>query len=356
MVDVPTPALLVDLDAMERNIAKLSTHLRERKVNWRPHIKGIGVPAIAHLALKAGAIGVTCARLAEAQVMVMSGIRNVLLANQVVTSDKISALARLSKLAQVIVAVDDPDNVQHIGQVACQQGLNVGVIVELDIGLNRSGVEPDRRAVRLARVAQQTKGVSFRGLMGWEGHAQAIQNHAEKESAIAVAVMALTRTAELCRAAGIPTEIVSCGGTATYAISAAQPGVTEIQAGGGILGGVFYEAAGADVEHALKVVATVTSRPAPHRIVVDAGSKAMSADVALPRPVNLDGVSRLRLSAEHTVIELDHQDVQLRIGDRVSFVPGYEDTTVGLHDVLYGVRNGIIEEIWPIATRRMLYC
>ncbi len=354
IADLDTPALVVDIEAMERNIARISSCLRDAGKAWRPHTKGIKVPAIAHRMIRSGAIGITCAKVSEAEVMVAAGIDNILIANQVVGTTKLQRLAALRRSANVMVAVDSVQNVQQIGAVASEWGQTVGALVEVNVGLERCGVAPGEPALQLARAIQETNGVTFEGVMAWEGHTQTISGVAAKERAIAESVGALTMTAERCRSAGLPVRVVSCGGSGTYRITARQPGVTEIQAGGGVFGDVFYNDAGAEVEFALTVHATVTSRPAADRIVADSGKKSMSGDTALPRPLGLRGVKKVRLAAEHATIELEESNEQLRVGDRIVFLVGYEDTTVCLHDVLYGVRGGLVEAVWPILGRGKL--
>jgi D-serine deaminase-like pyridoxal phosphate-dependent protein len=352
--DLDTPALVVDLDVMDRNIHRIISYLREAAVSWRPHTKGTKVPAIAHRLIKAGAIGVTCAKLSEAEVMAAAGISNILIANQIVGPLKLKRLINLCRWADPIVAADNPENLKEMGALAEAGEVKVGILVEVNIGLNRCGVEPGQPAVDLARIVQDTDGLSFKGFMGWEGHTQLIADPVEKERAVAKSVDALTSTAARCRSAGLPVEIISCGGTGTYRQTALQAGVTEVQAGGGIFGDVFYQNAGAQTEFALTILSTVTSRPTQDRVVTDAGKKTMSGDTALPQPKGVEGVKRLRLAAEHCTIELEVPNGSLRVGDKLSFLVGYEDTTVCLHDYLYGARNGIIEVVWPILGRGKL--
>ena len=191
--------------------------------------------------------------------------------------------------------------------------------------------------------------------MGWEGHAAAVLDPAQKAHAVAAAVRRLTQCAERCESEGLGVGIVSCGGTGTYWASAAQPGVTEIQAGGGVFGDVHYrQDYGIDHPYALTLMTTVTSRPTPHRIICDAGKKAMSGDTALPAPVGVGTKRLVRLSAEHATVELETPSESPRVGEHLEFVVGYSDTTVHLHEVLYGVRGGRIEAAWPILGRGRL--
>jgi len=350
-----TPALMVDLEALDANIARIAATCRRHGVAWRPHTKGIKVPEIAHRLLAAGAIGVTCAKLGEAEVMADGGIRDILVANQIVGAQKIARLVELRRRADVIVAVDSPDNVAAIAAAARRAGVVVRLVIEVEMGLKRAGVAPGEACLALARRIGSEIGVRFCGVMGWEGHAAPITDPAEKADAVAAAVRDLTRSAELCRAAGLPVDIVSCGGTGTYWLSAAQPGITEIQAGGGVFCDVHYRTHfGVEHPYALSLLTTVTSRPNPHRIVCDAGKKAMSSDAAVPAPVGIGATRLVRLSAEHVTVELEAPADTPRAGEHLEFVVGYSDTTVHLHETLYGVRHGKIEAVWPILGRGKL--
>ena len=347
-----TPALVVDLDVVDANIASISDVCQRHQVAWRPHIKGQKVPEIAHRMLAAGAIGVTCAKLGEAELMAASGIRDILLANQIVGCTKIARLMKLATIADVIVAVDNAENGRALAAAAEDNGIVLRVVVEVDTGLNCAGVGPGEPCLSLAKVLACEPALRFEGLMTWEGHAASIRNSDEKDLAVRHCLQQLTKCADLCRCGGIPVNIVSCGGTGTYWLSAAYPGVTEIQAGGGVFGDLRYgRSFGVNLPCALTVVSTVTSRPTSLRIVCDAGKKAMSVEAVPPYPVGIQGVRQVRFSAEHSVIDLDAPNDALRIGESVEFVVGYADLTVNLHDELYGVRNGRVVECWPIVGR-----
>jgi D-serine deaminase-like pyridoxal phosphate-dependent protein len=347
-----TPALILDLDVMEENIARIVATCRDAGVNWRPHTKGQKVPEIARRLLAAGARGITVAKLGEAEVMAAAGIDDILIANQIAGERKIARLVALRKRCDVVVSVDDAGNVAALGAAAQAAGVRLRVVIEVNIGLNRAGVEPGEPCVALARLIGRQPGLAFAGVMSWEGHAAPIKDPAEKAAAVASAVAKLTRSAALCREAGMPVDIVSCGGTGTYRLSVAQPGVTEIQAGGGIFCDIQYRKNyGIEHPYAMTIVTTVSSRPNPTRIVCDAGKKAMSGDTAMPEPLGIAGVKSVRLSAEHVTIELEAPNTALRVGDPLEFVVGYTDTTVHLHETMYGVRRGRVEEVWPVAGR-----
>ncbi len=354
-LELDTPALMLDLDVMERNIARMASTFREAGVGWRPHTKAIKVPELAHKLLEAGALGVTCAKVGEAEVMAAAGVRDILIANQIVGKIKIDRLMDVLERSDVIVAVDDPRNVRELAAAATASGRRLRVVIEVDIGMHRAGTQPGEPTVELAKLIAGSSGLRFAGVFGWEGQAVHMQDLEAKEREIERAIGLLTATADKCRAAGLDVAIVSCGGTGTYQHTARLPGITELQAGGGIFCDVLYrEDMHVDHEFALTILATVTSRPVPTRIICDAGKKTMSSDVAKPRPLIEAPVESVRLSAEHTVLELSAPDTQLQVGDKVEFIVGYSDTTTMLHEEMYGLRGGRVEVVWPIAGRGKL--
>lgn len=347
-----TPALLVDLDVMEANIDRVARVCRENGVGWRPHTKGQKTPEIIRKELAAGAIGVTCAKLGEAEVLAEAGIEDVLIANQIVGPIKIKRLMTLLDRAQPIVAVDSLENVAELAEATRGREKALRVVIEVNIGMNRAGVEPGEPVVVLANAIAQHAGLCFVGLIGWESHAVTLADQAEKAAVVARSIRWLTDSAVACRNAGHVVQIVSCGGTGTFPFCVQQSGVTEVQVGGAIFSDEHYRTHyHVDFPTALTILATVTSRPTPTRVILDAGKKTMSGDAAMPRPLDLPGVRQLRLSAEHTTIETDAPSDVPRVGDRLELVVGYSDTTVHLHEEIVGLRNGRVEAVWHVAGR-----
>jgi len=349
---IDTPALLVDLDVLDGNIGRIAAICRQHGVRWRPHIKGQKVPQIVWRQIEAGAKGITCAKLSEAEVMADAGIDDILIANQIVGDTKVDRLIALRRRVAVMTAVDNIDNVVAIGRAAVAAGVIISVVIEVDIGMKRAGVQPGAATIELAENVTCVPGVKLAGLMAWEGHVARIEDAGNKRLMVEEAVGLLVQTADAIRNKGIPVEIVSCGGTGTYPITAAIKGVTEIQAGGGIFSDIAYRTL-YQIDHppALTVLSTVTSRSVPTRIICDAGKKSMSGDTALPAPMGIDHVRSIRLSAEHAIIELAQRDDTPRIGDKLEFVVGYADTTVHLHEELYVIRDGRVVDVWPITGR-----
>lgn len=349
-----TPALIVDLDVLDTNIAYMAGLLRERGVGWRPHAKAHKSPAVAHRLIAAGAHGITCAKLGEAEVYAASGIRDILVANQVVGPIKTRRLANLALDADVIVAVDNIANAREIDAAAAVAGSRPRVVIEIDSGMGRAGVAGVDAAVMLAREISSLPNVRFAGVMGWEGHAVGIPDAAEREREIRAAVGRLLVAVEAIRAAGIAVEIVSCGGTGTFVTASDMAGITEVQAGGGIFGDAFYRQLDVPVRPALSLQVTVTSRPAPDRIVFDAGRKALDPTNMAPEVVGLDGVSGIGLSAEHGTIRLRCGSDDLRVGDLLRLNVGYSDQAVHLHEQLIAVRDDRVVAVWPTLARGRL--
>ncbi|SRR5579883_544312 len=347
-----TPALLVDLDVLDANIKRVADTCRAHGVGWRPHMKGHKTPEIARRELAAGAIGITCAKVSEAEVMAAAGIHSMLIANEVVGAPKVRRLIDLVGPADPIVGVDSVASAVELAEAARAQGKTLKTAIEVNTGMNRAGVEPGAPVLALAAEIAKRPGLRLVGLFGWESHAVTLADPAEKERTVKEAVGKLTATARACREAGHGIEVVSCGGTGTFPYCIQQPGVTEVQIGGAIFSDRHYrEHYHMDFPFALTVLATVISRPTPTRIVLDAGRKTMPGDAAMPEPLGLPPIAALRLSAEHAKIELEQPSGTPRIGDKIEFVVGYHDTTVHLHEEIAAVRNGRIEAVWRVAAR-----
>jgi D-serine deaminase-like pyridoxal phosphate-dependent protein len=347
-----TPALLVNLDVMQANIARIAETCRRHGVQWRPHIKGQKTIGIIRKEIEAGAIGVTCAKLGEAEVMADAGIRSILIANQIVGAIKVRRLIDLLDRAEPMVAVDCLGNVSELAEAAASRGRRLGVVIEVDIGMKRAGVSPGEAVVALAKAVAERPGLLLRGLAGWESPAVTIADPAKKREAVTTAVALLTASADACRKAGHRIDIVSCGGSGTFPYCIEQPGITEVQVGGAIFSDICYRTKyHLDFPFALTLLATVTSRPNPTRIVLDAGKKSLSSDTAMPQPIGLPEIANLRLSAEHMTIELAGPSLEPRVGGQVEIIVGYSDTTVHLHDEIIGIRNGRVEAVWPISAR-----
>ena len=264
--ELDTPALLVDLDALDHNIHEIAETCRVHHVNWRPHSKSHKSPDIVRKQLAVGAKGIVCAKLAEAEVMAQAGIGDIMIANQIVGAIKIERLATLSRYAEPIVAVDSIENVTALA-TRFRADRPLSVVIEVDIGMGRAGVSPGAQVAGLAAAIMAARGLRFRGVMGWESHVIGIPDPALKAKAVAEAVGLLVASADLCRGKGFPVDIVSCGGTGDFPYCCAVPGVTEVQVGGGVFSDAHYRThTNFSLPYALTLLATVTSWPTATRV------------------------------------------------------------------------------------------
>jgi D-serine deaminase-like pyridoxal phosphate-dependent protein len=354
--DLDTPVLCIDLDACEANIRDITSACASRGVKWRPHAKCHKSVDVARRLIEAGAIGLTCAKLGEAEVYAAAGIGDLLIANMLVGPHKVERLVALRRVADPIVCFDCLAQAEPIGHAMKAAGLKVRALLEIDIGMQRAGVLPGERALALARQVKSLPGIELAGIMGYEGHLLLIEDPAEKESKIRQALAQLTQTRALLVQNGISCPIVSCGGTGSFEICVSQPGITEIQSGGAILMDAFYRTR-CHVEqfrYALKVLATIVSRPAADRAIIDAGRKTMNMDLAMPFVIGREDIRVVSLSAEHGILRLDPSAQDLQIGQRLEMVPGYSDFTCVLHDQFYALRGDVVEGVWPLQARGKL--
>lgn len=351
MEALETPALCLDLDKYERNVERMVEYIvRRNGLGWRPHMKGQKAAPLALKAIAAGALGVTCATLYEAEAMAEAGVNSILIANQVVGERKLARLARLVRRTPgVIAATDSLAHVRLVQDAAVTAGVEIGLLIEVNVGMNRCGIAPGEATVELAREITAAPGLRLDGLMGWEGHVLAFDD-ATKQTKIGEAMTALTSTAEACREAGIEIKIVSSSGSGTFRMAAPTKGITEVQAGGGVFSDLNYAKWGLDHDFALTILTRVVSRPTETRVVVDGGFKTMSVQHSLPQPLGLE-VKSVLLSAEHGSLELSTPSRHPAVGDLVEFVPGYTDSTVCLHDEMCALRGGRLEAVWTIPGR-----
>ena len=353
--ELDTPALLIDLEPLQQNIDKMAAHFKARGVAWRPHSKAFKCPAIAHLLRRAGAIGVTVAKVSEAEVMAAGGIDDILIAHLVVGRSKAARLAALQRQADVKVTVDHQDHIAPLGHAANAVGTTIGVLVDVDVGMKRTGVATAEAAVELARLVSTTSGLRFDGLMGYEGNTLMIPDPALKSAAVSTAMGRLLQARDFVESAGLKCRIISAGGSGSYQLTADIAGITEIQAGGGIFACQYYTQACHVTGHqpAVSVLATVVSRPYPDRAILDIGQKSISQHQASPILRDYAGCRVVGLSAEHATIALDGA-TNLEIGEKVHIVPGYSDFTFVLHDRVLGVRAGRVEAVWDLLSRGRL--
>lgn len=345
--ELPTPALLADLNAVEQNLRTMAAFFADKPVKLRPHFKNHRVVELALQQMDYGAVGITCARLWQAEVLLNAGIREILIANEVVSDGQLRRLAKLSREGTVLVAVDNPAIVKDMARVARSYQANPHIVVDVDLGLKRCGVKPGDEAVALAKSVI-AEGLTFHGIMGYEGHLQSLPAGLEKENAVHRALKHLTDTRQQIEAAGIPVKIVSCGGTGDYRIAGAFPGVTENQAGSYLFMDTWYAPFAGDFKPALSALGTVISKTPGERIVLDAGVKAISGERGLPMIKGRPGLRLKALHAEHAPVEILESDLHVNVGDKLEISVHYHDGTIQLHHRMYGIRDGKVEQVFPI--------
>jgi D-serine deaminase-like pyridoxal phosphate-dependent protein len=357
--DIDTPALLLELDAFERNMQRMTFAVRGAGVRLRPHAKSHKCPEIATRQVAAGAVGVCCQKVSEAEAMVDGGIRDVFVSNEVVGGQKLARLTQLAKRAKVSVCVDDARNVGDLDAAARAAGVRMDVLVEINVGANRCGVEPGTQALALARAVAGAEHLRFAGLQAYHGAAQHLRSVAERQAAIAIATRKARSTKGLLESNGISVELVTGAGTGTFVFEAASEVYNEIQPGSYVFMDADYNANDwsnfPQFEQSLFVLATVMSAPSADRAVVDAGLKASSVDSGLPQLVGWKGVHYVAASDEHGVLKVAPGAGAPRLGEKVRLIPGHCDPTVNLYDWIVGVRNGKVEALWQISARGAMY-
>jgi D-serine deaminase-like pyridoxal phosphate-dependent protein len=357
--EIPTPALILDRNAFESNIAAMAAHVRGRGLAFRPHGKTHKCPEIARRLIAAGAIGSCTARLSEAEVFADHGIPGLLVTTAVIGKEKIARAAALAARApDTIFCVDHEANVRDLAEAAERAGGGVTINLAVDLYFGRTGIAPGAPARDLARVIDRHPRLRFAGLQAYDGTAAHTSPFEARRARTTASLARAVETRRLIEHDGIACPMVTGGSTGTYGIDSAIEGVTELQPGSFVFMDVEYGGIGGpdggeyrDFRQALTVVSTVISRP-PGYAIVDAGYKAFATDRPFPpRPVDLPGVTYGWAGDEHGRLDLSEAEREVRVGDRLEFVPPHCDPTVNLYDRLYLVRGDRIEDVWPIAAR-----
>ena len=363
VMDLDTPALVVDLDVMERNIETLHSRFDQSTAKVRPHVTGHQTPKIAHRQLQAANAvgGISVTTVGEAEVFGDAGITDILVASQIVTQPKIRRLCALAGSNRIAVAVDNPQNVADLSQAASAQGVTLGVLVELDVGLGRCGVAPSGEAVELSRAVSRSPGLRFDGIMAIApfpmsaGEAGGSSEFPERQERDAISWQVLQKvldTRQLIEKAGLPVSTVSVGGTHNYDIAAGMAGITEVQAGSYPLMDHLYCRLRPEFSPAAKILAAVISRPTGESAVLDAGHKATGPDRGMAVLEGVAGAQAVRFSAEHGVLDLQTGPAQnIKAGDKTWLVPYNLGLCFNQYDYVRAVRGDKLEGFWPIAGR-----
>jgi 3-hydroxy-D-aspartate aldolase len=358
--EIQTPCLVLDLDALERNIRRMGEYARSHGMCHRSHGKMHKSVDVQRLQQRlGGAVGVCCQKVSEAEVFARGGIVDILVTNQVRDPAKIERLARLPLLgARIIVCVDDLANVDALSAAAVRHGVTLECLVEIDCGAGRCGVSEPAAAVAIAAAIAAAPGLAFTGLQAYQGAMQHIDSWTERKAKLDIAIALTRQVVEALRAEGLEPALVSGGGTGSYPFETASGVWNELQCGSYAFMDADYgrikNAAGlrideSEFEHALFILTSIMSHAKPHLAVCDAGLKALSVDSGLPVVFGRGDVKYIKCSDEHGVIE-DTRGV-LAINEKLKLVPGHCDPTCNLHDWYVGIRNGGVEALWPVSAR-----
>ena len=343
-----TPALVLDIDAAQRNIDHMANELNQmERATIRPHYKTHKNPDLARRQLQAGAGGLSMATVWEAAVLAAAGMDDLFVVNTVAHPAKLRVLAELARDHRMLVAVDEAANAAAHSAAAVAAGSTLGIMVEVDTGMDRCGVDTARDCLALARQVAELPGLRFEGITGYEGHCSLTPDSDLRHERQREAMTFFTGVADLLEANGIPCKIRSAGGIATWKWTAAYPGLTEIQAGTYVIMDNFHGRMVPGFEHSLTIQATVISRQSG-KVIVDAGNKS----VADPADVTIVGHDHevFRFDEEHGIFSAP-QGSSLRVGDAVALVPGYSPSTVNWYDAYHVVRDDVVVDIWPIIPR-----
>ena len=362
--DIQTPCLILDLDALERNIKKMGDYAKDHGMRHRAHGKMHKSVDVLKLQMElGGAIGVCCQKVSEAEVFVRAGITEVLVSNQVRDAAKIERLAQLPKRgANIIVCVDDLANVADLSAAAKAEGTELGVFVEIDCGAGRCGVTSTEAVVEIAQAVQAADNLTYKGIQAYQGAMQHMDSYDDRKAKIDAAVAQVSDAVAALKALGIETELVSGGGTGSYYFESTSGVYNELQCGsyafmdadyGRILDKDDKRIDQGEWLNAFFILTQVMSHAKADKAICDAGLKAQSVDSGLPVIFGRTDVEYIKCSDEHGVIS-DPQGV-LKVGEKLRLVPGHCDPTANVHDWYVGVRDGKVETVWPVSARGKAY-
>ncbi|HID67451.1 MAG TPA: DSD1 family PLP-dependent enzyme [Roseibacterium sp.] len=362
--EIQTPALVLDLDALERNIKKMGDYAKAHGMRHRAHGKMHKSVDVLKLQQDMGAaIGVCCQKVSEAEVFARGGIKDVMVSNQVTEPAKIDRLARMPKLGcRVLVCVDDPENVKTLSEAAVRHGTQLEALVEIDCGAGRCGVNTTQDVVNIAKLIDAAPGLKFAGIQAYQGAMQHMDLYADRKAKLDIAIAQVADAVNGLKSNGLECDIVGGGGTGSYYFETASKVYNELQCGsyafmdadyGRILDENGKRIDDGEWESALFILTTVMSHSKADKAIVDAGLKAQSVDSGLPTIYGRDDVEYLKCSDEHGVVA--DPNGALKVNDKLHLVPGHCDPTCNVHDWYVGVRNGVVETVWPVSARGRAY-
>ena len=362
--DIQTPCLILDLDALERNVKKMGDYAKAHGMRHRSHGKMHKSVDVQKLQERlGGSVGVCCQKVSEAEVFARGGIKDVLVTNEVRDPAKIDRLARLPKLGSTVtVCVDDVANIADLSAAAQKHGTELGIFVEIDCGAGRCGVKTADAVVEIAKAAAAAPNLTFKGIQAYQGAMQHMDSYEDRKAKLDAAIAQVQESVDALDAAGLSPEFVSGGGTGSYYFESNSGVYNELQCGSYAFMdadyGRIHDQDGKRIdagewENALFILTSVMSHAKPNLAVVDAGLKAQSVDSGLPFIYGRDDVKYIKCSDEHGVV--DDPSGVLKVNEKLKLVPGHCDPTCNVHDWYVGVRNGKVEVVWPVSARGKAY-
>lgn len=356
--EISTPALTIDLSVLERNLDRMANYCRERRLGLRPHTKTHKTPEVARMQLERGAVGLTVAKVGEAEVLSEVGPTEILVAFPVLGAEKLRRLARLAHSRQVLMSLDSESAAQALSSAAANEGTTVGVLVEFDAGFGRCGLPPGEACVELARRIEKLPGLKFRGLMTYYGHVWG--NEDERKQIAKQAAQNVARALEAFHRARLPVEILSGGSTPSATLSQEIPELTEIRPGTYVYNDLntFYQGVCGIEDCAARVVTTVVSTAVAGRAIIDAGSKTLSSDLLGSGPKRGYGkvleapeAEIFKLNEEHGHLDVTKCARPFRVGDVLTVIPNHVCTCVNMQDDVFLLRNDQVVGSWRVAAR-----
>jgi len=356
--ELPTPALTIDLDILERNLERMAGYCRRHGLGLRPHTKTHKTPQVGRMQVEHGAVGLTVAKVGEAEVYAAAGLDNILIAFPIWGDEKLRRIAALARDRTILLSLDNEATAEGLSRAASDAGATIGALVEFDVGMRRCGVEPGPAALELARKIEKMPGLRFRGLMVYPGNVWGAE--ADREKVAKQVAELVEQTLEPFRKAGMEVEIVSGGSTPSASLTHKIPGITEIRPGTYVYNDLntYYQGVCKLEDCAARVVATVISTAVPGRAMIDAGSKTLSSDGLGSGPATGHGhvveapdAALIKLNEEHGHLDITNSAHPFHVGEVVTVIPNHVCTCVNMHDEVFLVRKGQVEGTWKVAAR-----
>lgn len=361
--DIDTPALVLDLDAFEKNLSKMSEYCKNNNILLRPHAKTHKCTIIAQKQMSTGAMGICTAKISEAEAMAEGGIEEILVTSPIITDFKIKRLINIRKRTdKLMVVVDTIENAQSLSDAASSTNSTLDILIDINPpGMDRTGISPGKPALDLAKFILQSPGLHFRGIQSYAGNMQHVEGFNKRRERNLKVMEAAAETKDMMEKEGIEVEFFSGGGTGTYNIDHHLPGFTDVQVGSYIFMDVEYRAIGGqnsdecyeDFEPSLMILTTAISQPVKGKITVDAGKKTLATDGPLPEVKDSKDILFRFRGDEHGELAYENSSTSFKVGDKIELIAPHCDPTVNLYDHFYCVRNDLVEDIWEISARGM---